>query len=399
MWRHLNPFVCLLSLLVAFGSPAAAQTAARTTMKVTERGLVRVHGRLDPDAATPRRAARPSSPAETTLWSFDHDTATADGVAIDGSLAWGSWRFTGSGLRAHAITGDGTPAFEFAGVEDPFAGVDTARGADRSLFIESGSGLDDYWVHSFTSQGAGTPDWSFSIPLEAPVGPVVSFKNIAVSYDGSTAALALHDTGTGESTLYVFDAETGEVTLTWTVSDWMLGVDLTDDGSLALVTHTQLATVVDTATGEIVFQTSAPTFDGYYRISGDGSVLVLASNELSVLQADGGTYEEVIHLAIPESAFDASAIVSRDGSTVAAFAKDWGTNFLAAELYVYDVATAELLGTYAVSGNGTLQGNFVDAAASDDGSVLAFASWGTEFEDWPEIMVFNRDVELIGEIA
>ena len=29
---------------------------------------------------------------------------------------------------------------------------------------------------------------------------------------------------------------------------------------------------------------------------------------------------------------------------------------------------------------------------------MAFASWGTEFHDWPEVMVFNRNVDLIGAI-
>jgi len=40
----------------------------------------------------------------------------------------------------------------------------------------------------------------------------------------------------------------------------------------------------------------------------------------------------------------------------------------------------------------------IGAASNDDGSVMAFASWGTEFHDWPEVMVFNRNVELIGQI-
>src|SRR5262249_16278477 len=29
---------------------------------------------------------------------------------------------------------------------------------------------------------------------------------------------------------------------------------------------------------------------------------------------------------------------------------------------------------------------------------MAFASWGTQFHDWPEVMVFNRNVQLIGQI-
>src|SRR5258708_24728591 len=29
---------------------------------------------------------------------------------------------------------------------------------------------------------------------------------------------------------------------------------------------------------------------------------------------------------------------------------------------------------------------------------MAFASWGTQFHEWPEVMVFNRNVQLIGQI-
>jgi cell division septation protein DedD len=57
-----------------------------------------------------------------------------------------------------------------------------------------------------------------------------------------------------------------------------------------------------------------------------------------------------------------------------------------------------MLGSYPVSGTGIYQGTPIGAASNDDGSVMAFASWGTEFHDWPEVMVFNRNVELIGQI-
>ena len=57
-----------------------------------------------------------------------------------------------------------------------------------------------------------------------------------------------------------------------------------------------------------------------------------------------------------------------------------------------------MLGSYPVSGTGSYQGTPIGAASNDDGSVVAFASWGTQFHDWPEVMVFNRNLELIGEI-
>jgi hypothetical protein len=51
-----------------------------------------------------------------------------------------------------------------------------------------------------------------------------------------------------------------------------------------------------------------------------------------------------------------------------------------------------------VSGSGSFQGTPIGAESNDNGTVMAFASWGTEFHDWPEVMVFNRNVELIGAI-
>ena len=65
---------------------------------------------------------------------------------------------------------------------------------------------------------------------------------------------------------------------------------------------------------------------------------------------------------------------------------------------MFDVATAQFIGSYPVSGGGSFQGTPIGAESNDNGTVLAFASWGTEFHDWPEVMVFNRNVELIGAI-
>src|SRR5438132_14252514 len=57
-----------------------------------------------------------------------------------------------------------------------------------------------------------------------------------------------------------------------------------------------------------------------------------------------------------------------------------------------------MIDSYPVSGTGEYQGTPVGAESNDNGTVMAFASWGTEFHDWPEVMVFNRNVDLIGAI-
>ena len=74
------------------------------------------------------------------------------------------------------------------------------------------------------------------------------------------------------------------------------------------------------------------------------------------------------------------------------------TNWLSGEVVLFDVASAQMIGSYPVSGTGQFQGTPVGAESNDNGTVMAFASWGTEFHDWPEVMVFNRNVDLIGQI-
>jgi cell division septation protein DedD len=179
----------------------------------------------------------------------------------------------------------------------------------------------------------------------------------------------------------------------------MNAVDLTDDGSIALVTQDNLAVLVDTSSGDIVFSVAGSGAGNvFYRISGDGNVFVAGGFDLDVYQFDGNTYQRVIHFTSASSWFGGASIVSRDGSTVGSFPGNFANNWLTGEVFLFDVASAQMIGSYPVSGTGSFQGTPVGAESNDNGTVMAFASWGTEFHDWPEVMVFNRNVELIGQI-
>ena len=55
----------------------------------------------------------------------------------------------------------------------------------------------------------------------------------------------------------------------------MDAVDLTDDGSVALVTEDNLAVLVDTSNGNTLFSVAGSGAGNiFYRISGDGNVFV-----------------------------------------------------------------------------------------------------------------------------
>src|SRR5206468_6545212 len=123
-----------------------------------------------------------------------------------------------------------------------------------------------------------------------------SSRKVAVSYDGSTVAAVVSDAVTQNSTLYVFDADTGAVRLSWTDPLRMNAVDLTDDGSIALVTQDNLAALVDTSSGSVLFSvTGSGAGNIFYRISGDGNVFVTGGFNLDVYKFDGTTYQRVIH--------------------------------------------------------------------------------------------------------
>ena len=380
-------------------SVRAGGATRQAFMRVTPQGVIQsTHLSKAPPAARRIAESRVSGPLGTTLWHYDDPTAIADGVSIDASNVWGAWLLSGARLTIHAITGNGTPAWSFSSFGSGNSGVAAAKGADRSGFMESNAAGDDFRQHGFRSSSNGTPDWSFPYPVSDPNLPASSRK-VATSRDGSTIAAVVSDSVTQNSTLYVFDANTGAVTLTWTDPLRMDGVALTDNGSTALVTQDNRATLVETSSGDIVF-TAAGSGAGsiFYPISGDGSVFAVGGFNFDVYAYNGTTYNRVIHFTRANFWFGAASTVSRDGSTVGTFGGNLANNWLSGEVYLFDVATGNMLGSYPVSGTGMYQGTPIGAGSNDNGTVTAFASWGTQNHDWPEVMVFNRSVQLIGQI-
>ncbi len=223
-------------------------------MRVTPQGIIQstdIGSTKAPSVAAKPAERRALDPLGNTLWHYDDQAAIADGVSIDANNVWGAWTLSGARLTIHAITGDGTPAWSFSSFGSGNSGVAAAKGADRSGFMESNAAGNDFRQHGFRSISNGTPDWSFPYPVSDPNLPASSRK-VATSRDGSTIAAVVSDSVSQNSTLYVFDADTGGVTLTWTDPLRMDGVALTDNGSKALVTQDNRATLVDTSSGNII---------------------------------------------------------------------------------------------------------------------------------------------------
>src|SRR6478672_1402548 len=384
------------------GEPAhAAGPTRRAFMRVTPQGIIQstdVGSSKAPSVAAKPAERRALAPLGNTVWHYDDQTAIADGVSIDANNVWGAWLLDGARVTMQAITGNGTPAWSFSSFGSGNSGVAAAKGADRSGFMESNAAGNDFRQHGFRSTSNGTADWSFPYPVSDPNLPASSRK-VATSRDGSTIAAVVSDSVTQNSTLYVFDANTGAVTLMWTDPLRMDGVALTDNGSKALVTQDNRATLVDTSSGNIIFSVAGSGAGNiFYPISGDGSVFAVGGFNFDVYAFNGTTYVQVIHLTRASFWFGGASTVSHDGSTAGTFGANYVNGWLSGEVYLFDIPSHNMLGSYPVSGTGMYQGTPIGAGSNDNGTVMAFASWGTQFHDWPEVMVFNRSVQLIGQI-
>ncbi|MCC6661091.1 MAG: hypothetical protein IT437_09425 [Phycisphaerales bacterium] len=374
----------LAAAVPALGQSVRVETDATGTYIRPSRGL------MGPTAPSP----------EAMLWTYNHPTAIPQSVSLSpaSGSAWVGQTLNAEMLQRFAITGSGVPTMEIpAGGNSPCL-VSAAQNADIAAFLDhTGSNFE---VRAYASTSS-TPLWTFSVPAQYDNygGP----HNLKVSRDGSVVAAGFNISAGGAPILYFLNGSTGAVINTYTQpSGFIASVDLTDSGGLCVIQHTTtqaLAKVIDTATGTETFSvpgTGAGT--AYFKISGNGDVIVVGGFSFHVYKKIAGVYTQIINFSAPTSWFGSAAVVSRDGSTVGALNHNYGTNYQDTSTRIWDVNSAALLGTFNTHGSGSLQGSASDAAMSDDGSKMVAAHWGTQDNAFPETLVFDRSVNLINQI-
>jgi hypothetical protein len=113
---------------------------------------------------------------------------------------------------------------------------------------------------------------------------------------------------------------------------------------------------------------------------------------------NGTSYVIRINFHASGSWFSWGSAVSRDGSTVGALSHNYLSSYLNTDVRLWDVASAELLGTVSTVGSGSFQESAVGGALSDNGSRFAVASWGEAGQVHPEVRVFDRSLNLLDSI-
>ncbi|MCP4250288.1 MAG: hypothetical protein GY778_24865, partial [bacterium] len=385
--------------LFFFASEVHGQDGERTLAVMSSDGL-----KLDTEHETDVADAAFFAPTgqvrgvlPTILWTFDDLLAVPSSVALSPSadVAWVVQDLNNQRLQRFAITGDGTPLTDIPGEPSSQTAGDAAEDADLAVFLNETlfSQPVTVTIAAYTS-ASDVPLWDFTFPQ--------NFNNIdanstRVSRDGAVVCCAIRDNGPPEATrLYIFDGPTGGIVGTWDYPDRVKGIDLTDDGSLCLVKQNANGRLIDTATQTEVFTGSVTGGGGLGKISGNGQVIVLGGFNMRIYRKLSGVYTLSTDVTVPDHFFGQVA-VSRDGSTVATMSFNF-FNFLETSTRAFDVASDTLLGQHDTVGLGVFQDSPAAASVSDHGSVIAVASWGTEDNAHPEVMVFDRQVNLIGSI-
>lgn len=386
--RQLTSFSALLAVQCGFLSTVAmAQDAQRVYAVTTESGtyLVRESGPGSEGGGGPR----------DIRWSYNTGFAIPQtlGISPASDSVWVGEDLNAEALERHLISGDGSVADSYSFLNADFTAVSCAQNADRAAILYR---LNNELFLSVHRSDLDAPEWTYTFSEEYRSS---DYAGVKVSRDGSTvAAMAVNPDSPGTSTLHVFEGATGAIRSTWTFAGYAGPIDLDDTGSLCLVTQGSSGRLIRTSDGVQTFSAPGSGGGSRHKISGDGQTLVLGGFSFQAYRWNGSTYALRINFTAPTSWFGWGAAVSRDGLTVGAMSHDYASGYLNTATRIWDIQTQALLGTYPTTGSGTLQDSISGGVLSDDGSIFAVSSWGAADNNHPEVMVFNRNVELIGSV-
>lgn len=321
----------------------------------------------------------------TIRWSFQDPTAIGDQLAIDANGFSPVTAWTLNNERVSRYTAfNSTPLWQF--ITNPDDGrVDIS--SDGAV-IAAAAARNFYLLNPTT----GSVTYQMTLPdsLQA--------AQVSVSRDGSRVILLANALpGSLTARAYAFDTQ-GTPAIAWTkdvpqsqISSWM-GANFSADGSKVVINGRFHLYVLNSSDGSPVWDNFLDNSESPVAISGDG--MILATADLSgfiqarVYDASAGEYNRIWQYRVPPGAFTNWAFsvgISADGGTIVAGTLIFFSSGNDGSVLAFD--------TY---GDGTplwIYGGTGDAvesiAVSDDGRVAAAVTWGDLAHTLPDLLIFD----------
>jgi len=383
------------SLLTSFGLAAAvaAQAPTATRAVATPEG---VFFRSEPGA--PALAPLGVNPSPRGLrWTYSQATTrsivNSASVGNHGTFGWLGCNLNQQRLSLVQMTEDNAtapvPVYEVA---KPGVQTLTVKAADKAAacavatITSAPSGTLEYF-RGFSS----TPLWSVTYP---------GYFEAVISDDGRYVAAGF-TSATNTSQVDVYDAQSATPTTpirTFTnTSHGFRHIDISGDGSTVLLATNTMDHVYDVAANSLVFSTTTVSHDAH-AINGDGTVFGRAGfNPMRAWVKTGTTYTQVLDFNDTSLGFAVytAADVSADGSTFVAAGYDASSGANArmrVQCFRLTATGSTQLWTFVSDGTGQYQATPQAVSISDDGKYIAVGTWGTEFNDHDEALLFDRDI-------
>jgi len=339
-----------------------------------------------------------TSPRAEILWHVNDPAAIANSICLADTAdeTWIGWNLNNERFAYLQTTGSGTPIYEYDLVPKNPNNVVVASAEDASLGVvmynmASGSPVT---VLGFDDTRATTPLWTYTFDSGYAS---CQFYAIDVAANGSIVIAAAYISGQSKSIVVILDGITGTELNRLATTTYVNAVELSDDGSRAVLTESATARIIETATMSDLFSFSVSGGGSKHRISRNGMVAAAGGFNFRAYR-DTGTGWVQVYSGSESSQWFGGIGLSGDGNTLFSVSHNYSTGYLVLTYRIIDLVAGTELTRITTTGTGSYQDTVQRAEVSQDGQILACISWGTQNNAHPEVQAFDRDLNLIGSI-
>jgi hypothetical protein len=389
------------ALVVAAGiaTNAAAQLSTAHVTRVTKDGvtterLAQPSSLITPPAHHPRGAG--------IVWQYADPLSITNSVCVSDSTneTWLGHNLNNRRFSLHATDGDGTPVWDFP-VDIANVGSVAVASAENVSFGVVLAGAQNppgtpAAVRAFSAAGGPTPLWTYDFPADFLVA---DHRGVDVAADASIVAAIARDAINNRSLVVILEGTTGFELNRLEFPSQVAAVELSDDGSRAVLTEGATARVILTSDMSTLHSFGVSGTGGYHRLSRDGSTVAAGGFNYIAYKEIAGVWTELVNRSEPQHWCGNGVALDATGDTLFLSNFNYATGYLTITHLLVDLANGGAeIGRASSTGSGTVQDTIQGAQAAADGSSFVVASWGTADNVHPEVQIFDRSLSLTGSI-
>jgi hypothetical protein len=390
MSRTLVRTALLGAAAVALIAGSVCAEAVRHVQVIDEDGA-RIVTRVGPTEAAPPDQ---QLPRDGVIWHYNDPAGVIQSCVLS-DLTFETWLGVNQNVQRlmyFETLGDGTPVYEHPVSGASLVTVGSAESASLVAVLTEKN--DRVGVAAFSGADGSAPIWGHDFD---PLYNGATHFGVDVSADGAiVAAVGFQRYSPYHSKLVILDGATGAVLNELPYDFSATAVELSDDGTRAVLTAGANVVVYEIPALTQLHTFSVSGSGGVARISRNGEVVAAGGFNARAFRDTGSGWVQV-HSQQESTQWYGGMAIAGDGNTLFAGSRNYSNETIT--LRIIDLVANVETGRYVSTPTGSYQDVITRAEVSMDGSLIAVATWGQETRPHPEVMVFDRYANMIGHIA